>query len=396
MTKARDPVPGVRKVATDRLSKTAGRVAHTVFGLGRDLLHPFRRGHSLPPPGTAPGLESFLEAGRESVSVQVTLIDYGPGGHQTHQAESLEAAFSEPRPEGMPIRWIDVLGLDARSIETFCRLTGVHSLSAEDILVLGQRPKLEAFDTHLLVQLRQIRIQEATLRHEQISLFCFDDLLVTFQEEAGDVFDPVRKRIANPASRFRKRKAEYLLYALIDSIVDHIFPLLERYGVALEDLEGEIAGQAPPQAQRRLFSMKRDLALLRRSMWPVREVLDGLYRDETGRISKSLKPYLRDVQDHVMQVIDLLESYRETASSLSDLYQTAVANRMNEVMKVLTLMASFFIPVTFIAGVYGMNFQHMPELDWPYAYPVFWGICLLVALGMGAWFWRRGWFGSRS
>jgi magnesium transporter len=374
-------------------------VATRLIGLGKDVFHPFRRlagGNAIanPAPGSSPGIEAYLrDAAKAAVPVEFSVTDYGPELHETRAFDSVDAVLEAPRPKGASVRWINVNGLNPVVIDRLCRELGVHTLAAEDVLNVNQRPKLESFKDHLLVIVRQIRLHGERLRNEQVSLFCFGDLLLSFQEEPGDVFDPVRRRIENPASRFRSSRADYLLYALIDSMVDHLFPLLEGYAVALDDLEEEISGNPGPSAQRRIFAMKRDVALQRRAIWPIREVVDGLYREESDLISPFLKTYLRDVQDHAMQVIDLLESYRETASSLHDLYQTTVSNRMNEIMKVLTIMASFFIPLTFIAGVYGMNFEHIPELAWRPAYLVFWLVCGVIAVGLAVFFKRRGWIG---
>jgi magnesium transporter len=270
---------------------------------------------------------------------------------------------------------------------------GLHTLSAEDVLNTHQRPKVEAFESHLFVIVRQLQLVREALKNEQISFFLFHDTLISFQEEIGDVFDSVRTRMQNPSGRFHTYKADYLFYALLDSMIDHIFPILEAYGSALEELEIEILKDPSPQTQQTLFALKRDLSLLRRALWPIREVVDSLYREESSLINDDLKTFLRDVQDHCMQLIDLLETYRDTASGLSDLYQSSVGNKMNEIMKVLTIMASFFIPITFLAGVYGMNFQHIPELNWKYAYPTFWVICLSATVGLAVFFWRKGWIG---
>lgn len=395
------PIDSARKVGhatTDALAKTAGLVTSALIGIGKEVFHPFRKSARreaapVPEPGASPGIEPYLKGDHPPVPVTFSCIDYGTGGVETRTFADVEAALAAERAPGTSVRWLNVCGLNPLVVDRICRAMNIHTMAAEDVLNTSQRPKLESFDDHLLVIVRQIRIHEQRLRNEQISFFCFADLLITFQEEPGDVFDPVRRRIEKPGSRFRTHRADYLLYALIDSIVDHLFPLLEGYSAALEDLEEEISHRPRPSSQRRLFAMKRDLALQRRALWPIREVVDGLYRDETGLIADSLRTFLRDVQDHAMQVIDLLESYRETASGLNDLYQSSVGNKMNEIMKVLTIMASFFIPVTFVAGVYGMNFEHIPELGWRYAYFAFWGLCLSMTAGLAFFFWRKGWIG---
>jgi magnesium transporter len=389
----------VGQATTGALAKTAGFFTSRIIGLGKDVFHPFKKSMNplsapVPEPGAAPGIEHYLAKGEHTaIKSRITCTDYGPDLHQVRTFETVDELLSTARtPEGT-VRWINIDGLNPADVDRICKQMVVHTLAAEDVLNTSQRPKIEVFDDHLLVVARQIRVHDDRLRNEQVSLFCFRDVLISFQEEEGDVFDYVRKRIEKPGSRFRSNLADYLLYALIDSMVDHLFPLLEGYGAALEDLEEEISQHPRPSSQRRLFSMKRDLSLLRRAVWPIREVVDGLYRDDSGMISETLKTFFRDVQDHAMQVIDLLEGYRETASSLNDLYQSSVGNRMNEIMKVLTIMASFFIPITFLAGVYGMNFDYIPELRWTYSYFVFWSICLTVTAVLGFFFWRKGWIG---
>jgi magnesium transporter len=393
-----DSAKKVGQATTQAFTKTADYLASTLIGLGKEVFHPLprnRRQHAapVPEPGAAPGIEHYLKEEHGQIPVVLSCIDYGPDFHRELAFADVEDALAADMPEEATVRWLNVEGLNPSVVDRLCKAMTIHTLSAEDVLNTSQRPKLEVFDDHLLVVLRQIMLNNGRLKNEQVSIFCFKDLLITFQEDEGDVFGPVRKRLELPTSRFRSHQADYLLYALIDSIVDHLFPLLEGYGAALEDLEEEISHPPRPSSQRRLFAMKRDLSLQRRAIWPIREVVDGLCRDESGFISDALNTFLRDVQDHAMQVIDLLETYRETASGLNDLYQSSVGNKMNEIMKVLTIMASFFIPITFIAGVYGMNFEYIPELGWHYSYFVFWSICLSVTAGLAFYFWRKGWIG---
>jgi magnesium transporter len=187
----------------------------------------------------------------------------------------------------------------------------------------------------------------------------------------------------------------YLLYTLLDAVVDHTFPLLESYGDLLEEMEVAVIDDPKPDIQRQIHRIKRELVVLRRVLWPLREVVNELHRDETERIPKEVKTFMRDVYDHAVQVMEIIETYREQAGGLNDLYMSAVSNRMNEIMKVLTIMASFFIPITFVAGVYGMNFEHIPELAWKYGYPTFWIVCLSVISGLLIFFRRKGWLGGK-
>ncbi|PXA03360.1 magnesium and cobalt transport protein CorA [Coraliomargarita sinensis] len=387
----------VASATSDVIAKTAGFFASTFVGIGRGIFQPLTNSTAVAPraePGAAPGIEQYLQAEDSSFTVSVSIIDYGEGYTEHHEFENIDDALHHPKPEKPHVRWININGLKPSAVDTVCKQYGFHTLSAEDVINTYQRPKLEVFDDHYFVVARQIQLVEDRLKNEQISFFLTRDTLISFQEVEGDVFDPVRRRLENKTGRFRIYKTDYLFYALLDSIVDHLFPLLEGYGAALEDLEYEILQNPVPELQQQLFAVKRDLSLLRRALWPLREVVDQLYRDESDIIHRDLKSFYRDVQDHSIQVIDLLETCRETASSLSDLYQSAVGNKMNETMKVLTIMASFFIPITFVAGVYGMNFEHIPELSWPYAYAAFWSVCISITAALAVYFWRKGWIGK--
>lgn len=382
----------------DRLRKTAGFWASTIRGIGYSMFMPFavQSRHSAKP-GASPGIEHYLlQPDVPSNPVTLTVTDYGPNFCTVTCFEQVEAALAHPEPADPHVRWLNVDGLNPAIVERICRHYGIHTLSAEDTLNTLQRPKIEVFEDHLQIVARQIHISGEQLRNEQISCFLFKDTLISFQEEVGDVFGPVRKRLNKSSGRFRTYKADYLLYALLDSIVDHLFPLLESYGSALEALEIEIIDHPSPRNQQQLFSIKRDLSQQRRALWPIREVLDQLCRESLTLIDEDLHSYLRDVQDHTMQILDILESYRDTASGLNDLYQSMIGNKMNETMKLLTLMASFFIPITFLAGVYGMNFEHIPELSWRYAYPAFWAICILTSSSLALFFWKNGWIGQRK
>ncbi len=399
MKQSIDSAKEVANAAGDALSKTASFFTSTIIGIGKSVFSPITTAghhHRKPAPGTAPGIEHYLDKAEADVPVRITAIDYGADFNETTAYDTIDDALNAPRKEGQKVRWLNIDGLNPKIVDRVCKHFGVHILSAEDVLNTYQRPKLEIFADHIQIILRQIQVQDMKLKNEQIAFFLFKDTLISFQEQMGDVFDPVRKRLENPKGRFRGQQADYLFYTLIDCIVDHLFPLLEGYGAALEDLEEEISQRPTPACQQKLFSMKRDLSLQRRTLWPLRELIDGLYRDESDLIDDSLKTFYRDVQDHTMQVIDLLETYRETASGLNDLYQSSVGNKMNEIMKVLTIMASFFIPITFVAGVYGMNFAYIPELEWHYSYFIFWGICLSMTSGLAIYFWRKGWIGGNK
>ena len=304
----------------------------------------------------------------------------------------MRSFLAEPKPDWVKVRWINVDSLHPFVVNQLREAFGIHTLAAGKVdLNTPQRPKLETYENHLFIVVRMLMLREERLLNQQVSLFLFPGLLITLQEAPGDVWDPIRQRLQKIGSRLRTNDASYLLYALLDAVVDHCFPILENYGEILERLEAEILENPSPRAQQRLHGIKRELSLLRRVVWPLREVVNELHRDETEEISQPVKAYMRDVYDHAVQVMDIVETYREMAAGLNDLYMSAVGNRMNEIMKVLTIMASFFIPITFVAGVYGMNFENIPELHWKYSYPLFWVICLTIVAALLVYFYRKGW-----
>jgi magnesium transporter len=224
-----------------------------------------------------------------------------------------------------------------------------------------------------------------------VSIFVGHRTVLTFQETPGDVWDPIRQRIRTPGSLLRRNDASFLAYSLIDAVVDESFPILELFGDRLEELEDRVLQHPSPDTIQEIHRVKRELLLVRRALWPMRELLSKMQREPHECFSEVTQTYIRDVYDHAVQAIDIVETYREVASGLTETYMTSMSNRMNEIMKVLTIMGSIFIPLTFLAGVYGMNFHHFPELDWWWAYPAFWGICLVTAGTMIFWFRRRGW-----
>ena len=346
-------------------------------------------------PGARPGIEHMADVNTPPAPGQVTIrcIDYGPERVESVEVNDLGAFLDQPRPDWCTVRWINVDGLHPFVVNRFRQAFDLHTLAAEDVMNVPQRPKLETYDDDLFIVGRMIRLIDHQLQAKQVSFFVSPGRLVTFQESAGDVWQPIRDRIETAGSRLRTHGVDYLIYALLDAMVDHCFPILEHYGERLEQMEGVTAQRPTPALLQRIHSIKRELVLLRRVIWPMRDVVNDLYRDEHDIITDTGRTYLRDVYDHAVQIIDLVETYREMSSGLTDLYMSAVSNRMNEVMKVLTIMASLFIPITFLAGVYGMNFEHIPETKWAWAYPVFWVICLAMVVGLLIFFRRRGWIG---
>jgi magnesium transporter len=358
-----------------------------------------------PHPGTSPGTLRPPEARRVD-RVQIRVMGYGPD-----RLEELEVASAAElaRFRGSDdITWVDVVGLhEVAVIQELGELFGLHPLALEDVLNTGQRPKLERYEDCLFVILRLPR-QEAPgrsngeeisgLAADQISLFLGPRFVISFRESPEEVFELVRERIRRGGGRIRGAGSDYLCYALVDAVVDHFFPALERYGEVLEEVEEELLESPGRDTLRRLHRVKRDLLVIRRAAWPQRDVVNALAREEAPLVREDTRIYLRDCYDHAVQILDLLETYRELANSMLEVYLSSVSNRTNQIMKVLTIMASIFIPLTFVAGVYGMNFDpgasrwNMPELGWRWGYPA---VMALMAAIVGVQLWvfrRKGWW----
>ena len=348
------------------------------------------------PPGTPPGT---IIVHPEAAPPTIRILAYGPG-------DVLEENVSSPQQVReffgtRPVLWVDVEGLgDAATIHALGEIFNVHRLALEDIVTVHQRPKIEQYDEQLFIVARAVYLGEQ-LETEQISLFIGEDFVLTFQEgRPGDCLEAIRERIRKKGGRIRDAGYDYLAYAILDAIVDSYFPILEAYGERLETLEDEILLRPQVDTVARIHGIKRDLLTLRRAMWPQRETFNALLRSESAVMTTETRLYLRDCYDHSVQILDLLETYRELGSDLIDIYLSMVSNRTNEIMRVLTVISLIFIPLTFIAGVYGMNFNpekspwNMPELEWYLGYPLSLVLMLAVALGQLIYFRRRGWLGS--
>jgi magnesium transporter len=363
----------------------------------RSLFGGHRKRARRPPPGTAPGT---LVAHPDAQPPVVTAIGYGPGELEEWTVED-PASLAEARLR-WPVLWVNVDGVGhVPTLEALGDVFGLHRLALEDVMDVPQRPKAEWYDEHLFMVGRMVRLVPE-LDVEQVSMFLAQGYVLTFQERPGDPLDPVRKRLRLSSGRIRSDGADYLAYAILDAVVDHYFPVLESYGDRLEALEDCILAGTGRQAMARLHAVKRDLLTLRKSIWPVRDAVTGLLREPGELIGEGTQVYLRDCHDHVVQAADLVETYRELASSLTDLYLSSVSYRMNEIMKVLTIFTAIFIPLSFIAGLYGMNFDHeesplnMPELEWYFGYPFVLALMATIAGGLLYYFWRRGWIGDRE
>jgi magnesium transporter len=344
--------------------------------------------------GAPPGIEQHPEIDKppQPDEVIITCIDYGPEKCESKRVTvaDLGAFFAGQRPDWAAVRWINVDGLNPYVINQLKQQYELHTLAAEDVLNTPQRPKLEAYGDDLFIVARMVMHRGEHLHTEQTSFFLLDRLLLTFQETAGDVWQGVRERLDSPQLKLRQSGADYLLYALLDAIVDHGFPLLESYSDELEQLEDPIMRNPRPEQLQRTHHIKRELAILRRVLWPMREVIDELYRGELDRITEPTRLFMRDVYDHTVQVLDIIETYREMATGLSDLYINAVSQRMNEVMKVLTIMATLFIPISFIAGLWGMNVD-VPMQKNPVGFWYVLAGCGVAVVGLLIYFKRKRW-----
>ncbi len=329
----------------------------------------------------------------------VHVFAFGPEG--VHEQADVSLADIKGLRERWPVVWVDAAGLgDPDLIRRLAESFGVHALAIEDILHVRQRPKLEPYSDHLYLVLRMAE-WTGTLETEQISLFLGPGWVLTFQEDRpGDCFGPVRERLRNPERLLRTRGADHLAHALIDSVVDSLFPALEAIGERIEEVESMVLERPDPSAAHDVQAIRRDLLLLRRVAWPAREALAALQRDPSPLISADARLQLRDCHDHAVQIVDLVETLRDVASGLMDVYLSSVSNRMNEVMKVLTIIATVFMPLSFITGLYGMNFDrgasrwNMPELHWRFGYPFALTLMAGTTLGLLYYFWRRGWLGG--
>ncbi len=343
--------------------------------------------------GRPAGIEGWPErhepAPAEAVRIQVT--DYGPDRSDTYQATDLDVVLASEVPEWSRVRWIDVETRHANVVERFRETYKLHTLAAEDVLTSPQRPKCDIYEDQLFLVAQMLWLEGDELVEEQVGIFLLQDLLITFQERPGDVWGPIRRRIADEGSRLRSQGPDYLLYALLDAIVDRVFPILEHFGDRLEVLEDSVLETPRPEVLHEVHALRRELLRLRHAMWPLRQVIDELEREGGSRLTATTRTYLRDVYQHVVQIIDFIETYRELGSSLTEFYMSSLSQRMNEIMKVLTIIATLFIPITFLAGVYGMNFRYLPELQWRHGYAAFWALCLAITIGLVVYFWRRGW-----
>ncbi|MBW6515022.1 MAG: magnesium/cobalt transporter CorA [Candidatus Cloacimonetes bacterium] len=338
------------------------------------------------PPGT------LIHIGEQKVTdIKITSIHYN--NSQVSKEEIKEFSSDLIRKDDF-VQWINIDGLHnvdlLKQIGTTCDL---HILTLEDILNTEQRPKIEDYGNYYFIVIKMLSYNKETheIEQEQVSVIVKDNLVVTFQEREGDVFDPIRERVNTVDSRIRRNGVDFLLYALIDAIVDNYFIILERIGDEIEDIEETILSNPSDEVMRNLYMLKRNVVLMRKNIWPMREVIGFLERTDVRLVKEGNKVYFRDLYDHTIQVIDNIESLRDLIAGMVDIYLSTISNRMNSVMKVLTIIATIFIPLTFIAGVYGMNFVNMPELEWKLGYPLVIAIMIGIGLVMLHIFRRKKW-----
>jgi magnesium transporter len=339
--------------------------------------------------GLPPGTLDVFEAS-EKEEVVITLIEY----NETSFVEKRITSFQDilDCKDSNTVKWINVDGIHNTTIvEQIGKAFKIHPLTLEDIVNTDQRPKFEDYEFYDVAMMKML-YYDTSLHAEQLSILLLENLVISFQEiHGGDAFDPIRDRIKHAKGRIRKCGADYLAYALIDSIVDSYFKILEKIGDKLEALDEEIMTEPQPESLRKLHNMKLEMIFLRKSVWPLRDMINNIERSESQLFKETTSVYLRDVHDHTIRVIETVESYRDLISGMMDIYLSSLSNRMNEVMKVLTIISTIFIPVTFIAGVYGMNFDIMPELHSKWGYLGVWVLMLSIMISLAIYFRRKKW-----
>jgi magnesium transporter len=341
--------------------------------------------------GMSPG--TLIHVGEQKIDKPgITLINYDPDRLEEKKIKRIEESFEYK--DTPPVTWINIDGLhEVEIIEKIGSHFNIHPLILEDIVNTAQRPKVEDFEDYIYFVFKMLKFDEKSshITSEQVSLILGPHYLISFQEAEGDVFNFVRQRIRKGRGRIRKSGPDYLAYALIDAVVDHYFLILEKVGEKIEQFEEKVQSDPTPEILQNIHNLKREIIYFRKQVWPVREVLSTWQKTESALVQDANKVFISDVYDHTIQVIDTIESFRDIISGMMDLYLSTVSNKMNEVMKVLTIMATIFIPLTFVAGIYGMNFKFMPELEWKWSYPILWVLLVIIFFGMIYYFKRKKW-----
>ena len=339
------------------------------------------------PPGT------LVHVGeKKSDEVKITIIDYDEAQFQEKEAKTIEECL--PFKETPTVTWINIDGIHRMEvIEGIGKAFSLHPLLMEDVVNTEQRPKMEDFDDYVFVVLKMLSYDEKNneIKAEQISLVLGTNLVISFQEGEGDIFGPIRERIRNGRGRIRKMGADYLAYALIDAVVDSYFIMLDKLEEKMEDIEEELLVNLGPETLNAIHVLRRKMIFLRNQVWPLREVVAGLEKAESPLIHESTVIYLSDVYDHTIQVIETIEKFRDMLTGTVDIYLSMTSNKMNEVMKLLAIIATIFMPLTFIVGIYGMNFKYMPELEWYWGYPLILFVMVAISILMLVYFRRKKW-----
>ena len=339
------------------------------------------------PPGT------LVHIGEKKAETpKITIMDYDETHFQEKEIKTIEECFLFK--DTPTVTWINIDSLhQVEILEKLGECYGFHPLVLEDILNTDQRPKMEDYGEYLYIVLRILNYDDKSgeIESEQISLILGPNFIISFQEKEGTFFNPVRERIRNGKGRIRKMGPDYLAYALLDLIVDNYFVIMEKLGEKIEFLEEELVTQPGPETLQTIHHLKREMIFFRKAVWPLREVIGSLERGESPLVKGTSRVYLRDVYDHTIQVIDTIETFRDMVSGMLDIYLSSISNRLNAVMKVLTIIATIFMPLTFLAGIYGMNFKYMPELEWCWGYPVIWVIMVGIGVSMLLYFRKKKW-----
>lgn len=341
--------------------------------------------------GSTPG-ELIFTGEKKVEKVRISIIDYDSQNLTEREVASIDEIL--PFKDKDSVTWINIDGLhDVQLMKNIQEAFDIHPMIMEDILSIHQRPKIEDMEGYIFAVLKMISFDsaKAAIESEQVSLIMGPKYVITFQEKVGDVFDIVRERLRKAKGRIRKAGSDHLAYSLIDAVVDNYFVVLERVSETVELMEEEVVSNPTPATMHELHKLRTNMVFLRKSVLPLREMTGSLLRGDSKLITKPTMVYLKDLYDHTIQVTDTIETYRDMLSGLMDVYLSSISNRMNEVMKVLTIFAAIFIPLTFIVGVYGMNFEYMPELKWKFGYPMTWGILLAVAGCMLIYFRKKKW-----
>lgn len=341
--------------------------------------------------GLPPG--SIVHIGnKRDEKAKISIVDYSKAKFQEKEVKSVRECL--PYKDKLTITWINIDGVhEMKVIEEIGKHFNLHPLILEDIVDTDQRPKIKDFVNYIFIILKMLYYDknDNEMKVEQVSLILGKNYVISFQEREGDVFNSIRERIRNNIGRIRKAGADYLIYALIDAIVDNYFLIIEKLGEKIENLEDKVISRPKPANLRVIHKLRRDLIFLRKSVWPLREVISFLEKGESPLVLESTNIYLRDIYGHTIQVMDTVETLRDIISGMLDIYLSSASNRMNEIMKMLTIIATIFIPLTFITGIYGMNFQNMPEIKWVWGYPVVVSIMVAIGIGMLIYFKRKKW-----